>query len=106
MASGEGDKSEGKARKEQELQLTQRFIAVFQRRLDLLRTTMDTDSFKLEPAERKILLEINNFGLMEGVIAGGMTLFVLRRLRSNFLRRIQQQRNMQAAKQQTYEIPK
>ena len=84
-------------RAKQELEVSRRFMEVFQRKLDLLRTTTSSNDFQLEPVEKKLLLQINNFGLAEGVIAGAVSLVVLRKIRSGFAKRIYEAQLRRAA---------
>ncbi|EEC46379.1 predicted protein [Phaeodactylum tricornutum CCAP 1055/1] len=82
---------DSKARRKEELDLARQFMEVFQRKLDVLRSDSSSqDSFQLEPQERAALLQINNFGLIEGAIAGGFSLFVLRRVRNGLTARLYQ----------------
>mmetsp|Transcript_14825 Transcript_14825/g.28237 ORF Transcript_14825/g.28237 Transcript_14825/m.28237 type:complete len:328 (-) Transcript_14825:43-1026(-) len=79
-----------RSRKVQELGLARKIMDVLSRKADELAnsTTVQQGKFKLEPAERVKLLEINNLGLTEGVAAGLLSLWALRRIRSSLLRRM------------------
>jgi hypothetical protein len=59
--------------------------------LDSCSETDGDSKFTLEDEERKILYEVNNFGLMPGAAAGLVALLMLRRIRvrTEMLRRIQ-----------------
>lgn len=79
------------ARKKEEFSLAMRFINAANRKLDQLTMRGESTNFKLEKAETKLLMEINNTGLLQGAAAGILTFVVLRRIRAGFLRRLEQQ---------------
>jgi len=91
-------------RQQEEMRIAQRFMNVFQNKLDEIRirmTSQDPDAkFNLEEGERKILLSINNLGLKEGVACGLLSLLFLRKVRSTFLKRIVAQQRKQQRQQQ------
>ena len=89
-------------RKVQELGLARKIMEVLSSKADEIAQEQTSGSsasstkFRLEPAERVKLLEINNLGLVEGVGAGLFALVALRRVRAALLRRLwanQQTRN-------------
>lgn len=82
-------KDETRARKKEEFNLASRFINAANRKLDQI-TLRDTN-FQLDKAESKVLMEVNNTGLLEGAAAGILSFIVLRRIRSGFLHRLRQQ---------------
>jgi len=107
--SGLDAEDEKRKRLKEEYDLAQRLMGVFQRKLDEIRLRDNnqggaganvrspsssssrkdgTSSFQLEPAEKELLTNINNFGLKEGVLAGVLSLVALRKVRTNMLRRI------------------
>ena len=55
-------KEEKRARLKEEMEIVQRFMLVFQEKLDLIRRSSFGDDFKLEDGERARLLEINSLG--------------------------------------------
>jgi hypothetical protein len=84
----------------QETALTATFFQVLQNRVDELAKGKGSTKFELEEPERRVLLRINNSGLLKGAAAGILTLVLLRRVRSSVLNRVvqkvqeqQQQRN-------------
>jgi len=90
------NRDEARHRKE-EIDIIRQFWTVVQKRLEeIQRRELKVDDgpnkFQLEDEERKILYEVNNFGLMPGAAAGLSILFLLRRIRPNMLRRIQRPR--------------
>jgi hypothetical protein len=95
MSSSSEDNSRDVARsRKEELELVKEFWTVVQNRLEEIQRresgkTSGDRSFQLEDEERKILYEINNFGLLPAAAAGLTTLFVLRNIRPNMLRRFQ-----------------
>lgn len=101
--SNAGDEN-GDTTKVVEAAVAARFLSAFQTKLDQLqrmerRPTGAASPFKLEDEERKILWQVNNFGLLEGSVAGIVTLITLRRARSAIMRRMLQQRNRMAQQQ-------
>lgn len=89
-------------RRELEKELVERFVSVMQRRLEEVRMRKNTtmmdggrkdNRFPLEDKERKVLLDLNSSGLLQGVAAGAVSFFFLRRARANFIRRMMQQRD-------------
>jgi hypothetical protein len=96
MSSESSNNSRDVARsRKEELELVKDFWTVVQKHLESIqrrestKTSGDSRSFQLEDEERKILYEINNFGLVPAAAAGLTTLFVLRKIRPNMLRRFQ-----------------
>jgi hypothetical protein len=87
-------RDDARSRKE-ELELVKDFWTVVQKHLETIqrrestKTNENSRSFQLEEEERKILYEINNFGLIPAAAAGLTTLFMLRNIRPNMLRRFQ-----------------
>lgn len=79
-----------------ELKMAQRFMAAFQGKMDQIRLREakqgDSSAFELGDAEKAMLLQINNLGMVEGVVGGIVTLALLRRVRTQFLRRLLKQR--------------
>lgn len=82
-------KEDSVAREREELNLGLRFIKAAERKLKQL-TLRDNPNFSLNKAERKILMDINNSGLLEGAAAGILTFVALRSLRSGLLQRLRQ----------------
>ena len=84
------EQEDQRSRKVQELSLARKIMDVLGRKADELAnsTTVQQGNFKLQPAERLKLLEINNLGLTEGVAAGLLSLVALRRIRSSLLKRL------------------
>jgi hypothetical protein len=86
---------DGARSRKEEMELVKDFWTVVQKHLETIqrrestKTSEDSRSFQLEDEERKILYEINNFGLIPAAAAGLTTLFVLRNIRPNMLRRFQ-----------------
>lgn len=96
MASSESSREDARRRKE-ELELVKDFWTVVQQRLqDIQQRELSvvgsggTGKFELEEEERKILYKVSNVGLVPGVAAGLATLFMLRGIRPNMLRRLSQ----------------
>ena len=79
-----------KERKAEELSLARKIMDVLSRKADELAQggSEATQKFRLEPAERQILLEINNFGMASAIGAGVLSLIALRRIRYSMLRRL------------------
>jgi hypothetical protein len=88
MSSSESNSHDGARRRKEELELVKAFWTLVQNRLEniqrreLVSRTAGDSKFRLEDEERKILYEVNNFGLMPGAAAGLVTLFMLRRSKS------------------------
>ena len=90
-----------RARKVEELGLARKIMETLSTKADkiVLEARNENSNFRLEPAERVKLLEINNLGMTEGVAAGLLSLVALRRIRATLLRRLwqnQQQANYRA----------
>jgi len=88
-----------------ESKVSKRFLEVFSKRADNIqqRYAEHPDDFKLESDEQIVLSRINAGGLVEGVLAGVVSLVALRRLRTYFLRRMyarHQQANSESPMQQ------
>jgi hypothetical protein len=91
-------RDDARSRKE-ELELVKDFWTVVQKHLETIQrrespttngssgSKEDSRGFTLEDEERKILYEINNFGILPAAAAGLTTLFVLRNIRPAMLRR-------------------
>ena len=72
----------------QEYRVTEGFFKVLQSRVDQLANGQGVSKFELEEPERKVLMQINNSGLMKGTAAGLLSLVFLRRVRSNMWNRV------------------
>jgi hypothetical protein len=87
-------KTVDRARAAQELGIAQSLLETFTRKADQLAQQQtggpdgSPNTFRLEPAERDKLMEINNTGLVEGMVAGIISLVALRRIRGSLLRRL------------------
>jgi hypothetical protein len=83
-----GGKDRTALRKKEEFNLSLRFVRAIERKVDQIKLREDKDkTFKLEDAEYKALMEINNDGLLQGAAAGLISFFLLRRIRSSLFRR-------------------
>jgi hypothetical protein len=71
-------------RQKMETKLVNRFMTLFSEKMDEMQereAKSKRNVFRLEPAEKALLTQVNNFGLYEGMAAGVLTLISLRRLR-------------------------
>jgi hypothetical protein len=71
-------------RQKMEAKLVNRFMTLFSEKMDEMQereAKSKRNVFRLEPAEKALLTQVNNFGLYEGMAAGVLTLISLRRLR-------------------------
>jgi hypothetical protein len=68
-----------------ESNIVQRFMNAMEVRMNQLEVT-NTQDFKLSPHERKVLMDVCTANLFEGVAAGLVTFFVLRRLHYEYFR--------------------
>jgi hypothetical protein len=83
-----------KERLKEEYKLTQRLLGAFQKRLEeLQREGLPAGKFQLDDAERQLLYQVNNLGLVEGTFGGIVALVGLRRVRASFLRRLVRERD-------------
>lgn len=72
------DRDQAKA----EGKIVERFLSVLSKKAQ----SLEGGSFQLEPVDKELLYSINNVGLWQGFLAGGVSLVLLRRARSNILK--------------------
>lgn len=79
------------ARSKQEAKILSKLREMAQRKLSSLQTQATAGNLGLEQPEKDMLFKVNSSGLREGVVAGCLCLFGLRRFRGALLRRLHQQ---------------
>jgi hypothetical protein len=82
--------NEKKDQAKAEVDVTKRFLKMFAKKVDEIqkRYADRPQDFKLEDEEKKVLMKVNNGGILEGALAGIVSLVVLRKMRSTLLRKV------------------
>ena len=72
-----------------EATITKRFVDVFSKKADVVQRKYSErpSDFVLQDKEKAILMKINNGGLLEGLLAGMVSLFALRKMRGALLQK-------------------